>query len=673
MNYLRKISQESIETAVSVILRVPALFLIEIWWRTNPHKVISQLHSDDVEILVTVAYYMILVLAAAVATLPLKHLVTFYVYLVCAGLMGLAWIISIAYVAGEKLEYNTEVDAVIDYEKDRISEQGIPGLLDNRRQIERLFFHVLAQVFIAAVVAYLVEIKNWVKFTLLAFALPVVARLVGFPVAELHHIHNFSTVYTILLIVFCVFNNLGSIIDICKEQISMAGATIQTFGIIPVALTFWKTMALPAQLLLFWGLMFILQIYIYVYGENIGLWHEGWPVVLLASMGECCATPVSLLALCVAITYMSCAILCLTKLYLQGFDAYDNDRMRGWTEGFTMLLIAVQTDLLDLRPLQRAFLMSILLFIVATSLIQSIYEIADPVLLALSASHNKSVVKHLKAVSLCIVLCILPLYMTYFICQYFDMDFWLMVIVSSCLLTSVQVLGSLVVYTLFMYDFLRSEPWENLDDIIYFARAVTRVMEFIVAVFVVCFGLKESIVGEWSWINSIILVVHCYFNVWQRLQSGWKSFLLRWEAAKKVESLPQASADVLAQHDDVCAICYSEMLTACVTPCGHLFHSICLRKWLYVKEACPMCHRDLAVSSENEENDQNKEPRNNHFLDDAASAENNEESDEIDPSLLITLDNSSSSSGSIEMDDDAEIDSEPGLHFDEAELAEADQ
>lgn len=52
-----KLSQDCIETAVSVILRVPALFLIEVWFRTNPHTTI-QLHSDDVEIIVTVAYYL---------------------------------------------------------------------------------------------------------------------------------------------------------------------------------------------------------------------------------------------------------------------------------------------------------------------------------------------------------------------------------------------------------------------------------------------------------------------------------------------------------------------------------------------------------------------------------------------------------------------------------------
>ncbi len=38
--------------------------------------------------------------------------------------------------------------------------------------------------------------------------------------------------------------------------------------------------------------------------------------------------------------------------------------------------------------------MSLLLFIVASSLIQSMYELTDPVLLALSASHNPRYVGH---------------------------------------------------------------------------------------------------------------------------------------------------------------------------------------------------------------------------------------------------------------------------------------
>ena len=44
-------------------------------------------------------------------------------------------------------------------------------------------------------------------------------------------------------------------------------------------------------------------------------------------------------------------------------------------------------------------------------------------------------------------------------------------------------------------------------------------------------------------------------------------------------------------NDDVCPICYSDIRNseARVTTCKHVFHSICLRKWLYIQDTCPMC------------------------------------------------------------------------------------
>lgn len=55
----------------------------------------------------------------------------------------------------------------------------------------------------------------------------------------------------------------------------------------------------------------------------------------------------------------------------------------------TLLLLALQTGLLDLQVLQRTFLLSIILFIVVTSTLQSMIEIADPIVLALGASRNR--------------------------------------------------------------------------------------------------------------------------------------------------------------------------------------------------------------------------------------------------------------------------------------------
>lgn len=79
---------------------------------------------------------------------------------------------------------------------------------------------------------------------------------------------------------------------------------------------------------------------------------------------------------------------------------------------------------------------------------------------------------------------------------------------------------------------------------------------FQVAVCVVCYGVSETVFGEWSVMGSTIILVHSYYNVWLRAQLGWQSFLLRRDAVNKIKSLPTASNTQLEQYNDICAICY---------------------------------------------------------------------------------------------------------------------
>lgn len=87
--------------------------------------------------------------------------------------------------------------------------------------------------------------------------------------------------------------------------------------------------------------------------------------------------------------------------------------------------------------------------------------------------------------------------------------------------------------------------------------------------------------------------MHAYFNVYKRAQEGWNNFLLRRNAVKRLNSLQWATEEQLEQLNDVCCICYEVLDRAKVTKCNHFFHSLCLRKWLYVQDKCPMCHADI--------------------------------------------------------------------------------
>lgn len=58
---------------------------------------------------------------------------------------------------------------------------------------------------------------------------------------------------------------------------------------------------------------------------------------------------------------------------------------------------------------------------------------------------SRSLWKHFRGLSMCLLLLVFPVFMAYKISQFFHMDFWLLILVSSCMLTSLQV-GRVALY-----------------------------------------------------------------------------------------------------------------------------------------------------------------------------------------------------------------------------------
>lgn len=157
-----------------------------------------------------------------------------------------------------------------------------------------------------------------------------------------------------------------------------------------------------------------------------------------------------------------------------------------------------------------------------------------------------------------------------------------------------QVLGTLFIYVLFMVEEFRKEPVENMDDVIYYVNGTYRLLEFLVALCVVAYGVSETIFGEWTVMGSMIIFIHSYYNVWLRAQLGWKSFLLRRDAVNKIKSLPTATEDQLEQHNDICAICYQ----VCNVSKQRLFR-VYLLSFFWHQVGCP----DKIIKELSQEND----------------------------------------------------------------------
>ncbi|KAJ8337639.1 hypothetical protein SKAU_G00366050 [Synaphobranchus kaupii] len=580
--------KERMEAVLNVGLRVPSIMLLDVLYRWDISSFFQKIQRSSLsnnplfqyKYLALYLHYVGYILSLVLLTLPRQHLVQLYLYVLTALLLFAGHQISRDYVRSEL-------------------ESGYEGpLYLEPLTMNRFTTALICQLVVCTLCSCVMQTKRIWLFS--AHLLPLVGRLCLVPLEAIVFVNRLAMIFTGLEVLYFLASNLLVPYKMAKTAYRELVQVVEVYGLLAVGMSLWNQLVLPVLFMCFWLVLFTLQMYTYFSTRDQPTPRERLLFLFLTSIAECCSTPYSLLGLVFTVSFVALGVLTLCKFYLQGYRAFMNDNTvhRGMTEGITLLILAVQTGLIELQVIHRAFLLSIILFIVVASILQSMLEIADPIVLALGASRDKSLWKHFRAVSLCLFLLVFPAYMAYMICQFFHMDFWLLIIISSSILTSLQVLGTLLIYVLFMVEEWRKRPVENMDDVIYYVNGTYRLLEFVVALCVVAYGVSETLFGEWTVMGSTIIFIHTYYNVWLRAQLGWQSFLLRRDAVNKIKSMPTATCLQLQKHNDICAICYQDMMCAVITPCSHLFHAGCLKKWLYVQETCPLCHSQLRGQSQ---------------------------------------------------------------------------
>lgn len=259
-------------------------------------------------------------------------------------------------------------------------------------------------------------------------------------------------------------------------------------------------------------------------------------------------------------------------------------------------ILALQTGLTSLEPEKRFSRICKNLCLLLTALFHFIHNNVSPVLMSLTAGQKSAsdIKKHIRALSICLFLILASMSLMIILWKWFTIGTWLLAVSAFCIEVVVKVLVTVSVYGLFLYDSrVREGTWEGLDDAVYYVKAVGNTVEFCFAVFLFFNGGWILFFESGGTIRAVMMVVHAYFNIWCEAKTGWKTFMKRRTAVAKINSLPFATEEELTKHDDVCAICYMEMTSAKITRCRHFFHSVCLRKWLYMQDTCPLCHAVL--------------------------------------------------------------------------------
>ncbi|KAE8613690.1 hypothetical protein XENTR_v10007829 [Xenopus tropicalis] len=422
-------AKEKLEAMLNVALRVPSIMLLDVLYRWDVSSFFKQIQRSSLnnnplfqyKYLALNMHYVGYILSVVLLTLPRQHLAKLYLYFVAALLLYAGHQISRDYVRSEL-------------------ESGYEGPMHiEPLSMNRFITALVGQLVVCTLCSCVMKTKQIWLFS--AHMLPLLARLCLVPIETIVVINKFAMIFTGLEVLYFLASNLLVPFNLAKSAYRELAQVVEVYGLLALGMSLWNQLVVPVLFMVFWLVLFALQIYTYFSTRDQPTSRERLLFLFLTSIAECCSTPYSLLGLVFTVSFVALGVLTLCKFYLQGYRAFMNDPAmnRGMTEGVTLLILAVQTGLIELQVVHRAFLLSIILFIVVASILQSMLEIADPIVLALGASRDKSLWKHFRAVSLCLFLLVFPSYMAYMICQFFHMDFWLLIIISSSILTSLQV------------------------------------------------------------------------------------------------------------------------------------------------------------------------------------------------------------------------------------------
>ncbi|XP_036394662.1 E3 ubiquitin-protein ligase RNF139-like [Megalops cyprinoides] len=411
-----------------------------------------------------------------------------------------------------------------------------------------------------------------------------------------------STVVHLALQLKCLYYS-------CRYVYLLVRHMYRIYGVQMLVEDTWKRIRFPDVLRVFWLTRVVAQAVILVYvvravrnesGDQAHLtWDVLWDLLSNLIISGCDST--------LTVLGMSAVISSIAHYLGLGILAFigsteEEDKRLGFVAPVLFFILALQTGLSGLDPGERLVRLCRNMCLLLTAILHFIHGMTDPVLMSLSASQVSSFRRHFPVLMVSLCLFVLPIALSCALWRHYALNTWLFAVTAFCVELCLKVVVSLTVYGLFMVDGLHSVLWEGLDDYVYYVRSAGNIIEFVFGVIMFGNGAYTMMFESGSKIRACMMCLHAYFNIYLQAKNGWKTFINRRTAVKKINSLPEVTGNQLRDIGDVCAICYQEFASSArVTPCHHYFHALCLRKWLYIQDTCPMCHQRVNIEDESQD------------------------------------------------------------------------
>ena len=389
--------------------------------------------------------------------------------------------------------------------------------LDSSSYLDGIYgYSVLySQVFVAVSIA--IVPRKWTiisaKQTVAMFLIfPVVIQLLTLPFVKASSIlRDICLAYLAFASVIQIYKACLGLLQLFQDFPGMIRNTFRiliTFGWLDLFVYHWKRINLGQVLMAAWVLKF-LGISSFILTRTFSI-----PVAMSGGLVLCFDSLQDLAGASIVVGVMANVVLDIISIIIKGnLERPREDRHQElWNDSISFFLLCVQVGIVNLPKQERLMRIGLVMFVTISLFLQSAYELTEPALMSLGATYTGVFnSKHLHTLVVCTVIIVLPGYMIIALCQMFTFDAWLFVIISSNLVTIVQVMGSLVIYALFVSNVHSESQVKDLDDHVYYINAGSKVFEFLVAVVVLGYTVWATLNGEWNYIGKYLKLINKSF------------------------------------------------------------------------------------------------------------------------------------------------------------------
>ncbi|XP_014269244.3 E3 ubiquitin-protein ligase RNF139 [Maylandia zebra] len=549
-----RIGQQAL-VVLDVALRVPCIFIIDAIFNSY-YDPGSGWAGAMGKVFVRV---MGVLISTVVLLLSQKALFKFYT-LFFAVLLGMAAVLINYYATSHMDFYNAYYKAALGF---RLLPRNGPTLWLGMAAVQLVFgigyvFLLNLQSVFAALVVLDIMIPLW-------------GLMIELPADVRHLVAMFSGLVLALSTAVCLATRLKWFYYSCRYVYLLVRHMYRIYGLQLLLEDTWKRIRFPDVLRVFWLTRVTAQALILVYvvqavgresGDATGgaadgssdaqgyllSWDVFWDLTSNLIISGCDST-LTVLGMSAVISSVA-HYLGLSILAFIGSTEEEDDKRLGFKAPVLFFILALQTGLSSLEPEERLVRLSRYMCLLLTAILHFIHGMTDPVLMSLSASHVSSFRRHFPVLLVSLALFVLPAVLSYALWHHYVLNTWLFAVTAFCVELCLKVVVSLTVYGLFMADGFSNVLWEKLDDYVYYVRSTGNIIEFLFGVIMFGNGVYTMMFEAGSKIRACTMCLHAYFNMYLQAKNGWKTFINRRTAVKKINSLPEVRGDQLRNIED---------------------------------------------------------------------------------------------------------------------------